>query len=417
MPGIGRKFFYHICRMFSVNLHEIIDRSVLAIFDHEHLWLHIVGHVVLVVMPVVLLFLLIRWLIQLIPWLASVRPIKLSSTNFDHNPVLPKSIMGFIFRYSGRSQLVMSILALSILPVTYAQLELPKRIINGAISTNTSSAGGLQFTSSLEQVDYLLLLCAFFLAALITSGCLKYMLNLRMGRTAERLLRHLRLHIVRKRISRSGASSEAAIVPVLTQEVEPVCSFSGDSVIVPLLHGGTVVTIITFMMVQNIILGAAAITLLPIQLIFIPRLQRRINHHVRIRVEVVRELSGDLQADENAYSRTLIREKFRSLYGSRLNIFKLKFLMKSLNNFVMNLTPFFFYTIGGYLVLEQQLSLGALVASLASYKDLAPSIRELFKYYQNIEDARIRYSGIQEYLLPALLVGPGNKILNTRSNR
>ena len=73
--------------------------------------------------------------------------------------------------------------------------------------------------------------------------------------------------------------------------------------------------------------------------------------------------------------------------------------MKSLNNFVMNLTPFFFYTIGGYLVLEQQLSLGALVASLASYKDLAPSIRELFKYYQNIEDARIRYAGIQQYLV------------------
>lgn len=73
--------------------------------------------------------------------------------------------------------------------------------------------------------------------------------------------------------------------------------------------------------------------------------------------------------------------------------------MKSLNNFIMNLTPFFFYTIGGFLVLENHLSLGALVASLASYKDLAPAIRELFKYYQLNQDAKLRYAEIRDYLL------------------
>ena len=64
----------------------------------------------------------------------------------------------------------------------------------------------------------------------------------------------------------------------------------------------------------------------------------------------------------------------------------------------MNLTPFFFYTIGGFLVLEGKLSLGALVASLASYKDLAPAIRELFGYYQRIHDARLRYQEVQYFL-------------------
>ena len=71
--------------------------------------------------------------------------------------------------------------------------------------------------------------------------------------------------------------------------------------------------------------------------------------------------------------------------------------MKSLNNFIMNLTPFFFYTVGGYLVIEGKLSLGALVASLASYKDLASAIRELFKYYQTLQDARTRYSAMIGY--------------------
>ena len=92
-------------------------------------------------------------------------------------------------------------------------------------------------------------------------------------------------------------------MPVLTQEVEPVCSFSGDSVIVPLLHGGTVVTIITFMMVQNVVLGAAAITLLPIQLILIPKLQPKINHFVRLRVGAIRDLSDALQSDQQLHQR------------------------------------------------------------------------------------------------------------------
>ena len=51
-------------------------------------------------------------------------------------------------------------------------------------------------------------------------------------------------------------------------------------------------------------------------------------------------------------------------------MFRVKFLMKSMNNFIMNLTPFFFYTIGGYLVLENQLSLGALVAAMESPRSI-----------------------------------------------
>ena len=73
--------------------------------------------------------------------------------------------------------------------------------------------------------------------------------------------------------------------------------------------------------------------------------------------------------------------------------------MKSLNNFIMNLTPFFLYTIGGFMVLEGHLSLGSLVASLASYKDLAPAIKELFNYYQRIHDARLRYTEVLEFVI------------------
>ena len=266
------------------DFHSRFDQSLSLIFKHENIWLHVIGHVVLVVMPTVLIFILLRWLYLILQWIVRSMPARFVKTTRNRKTFqIPSSLMEFIILYSGRSQVFLALLSLSILPVTYAQLELPKRIINGAISAESLDTSQWLFNHNIEQVDYLLILCALFLTALLASAFLKYALNICMGRTSERLLRHIRLLVVKNRTNlkrAKRASRRSTLIPVVTQEVEPVCSFSGDALIVPLLHGGTVLTIITFMVVQNVVLGAAAITMLPIQLIVIPGIQRRINTHL-----------------------------------------------------------------------------------------------------------------------------------------
>ena len=383
--------------MIHFESHRLFDEATVHMFEHEHLWLHVVAHVVMVVMPVILLALSIRWLYLTLSWLSSHVSVKAPFTKSNNTYSLPSGLFGFVFRYSGNAQLALAFLALASLPLTYLLLELPKRIVNGAISSETVSVFNWDMTTELDKVDHLLILCALYLLALMTSSVLKYVLNSKMGITAERLLRRFRLIAIRRQnIFSKGDSSR---IPVITQEVEPICSFSGDAIIVPLLHGGTLVTIIFFMMMQNVVLGAAAISLLPVQIIVIPRLQRKVNLLIRKRVSVMRELSKRLQESTSLHERAIIRQQIRELHSIRVRMFKIKFFMKSLNNFIMNMTPFFFYTIGGFLVLENHLSLGALVASLASYKDLAPAIRELFKYYQLNQDAKLRYAEVRNYLL------------------
>ena len=78
----------------------------------------------------------------------------------------------------------------------------------------------------------------------------------------------------------------------------------------------------------------------------------------------------------------------------RRRIFILKFFIKALNNFLTALTPFLFYSLGGYFVIEGRISLGALVAVLAAHKDFSAPLKELFRYYQTLEDTRIRYHEI-----------------------
>ncbi|HEX3953823.1 MAG TPA: ATP-binding cassette domain-containing protein, partial [Stellaceae bacterium] len=82
-------------------------------------------------------------------------------------------------------------------------------------------------------------------------------------------------------------------------------------------------------------------------------------------------------------------------------IYRRKFFVKFLNNFITQLTPFFFYSIGGYLVIRGTLSFGALVAVLAAYKDMASPWKELLDFYQQKEDSRIKYEQIIEQFQPA----------------
>ncbi|MGB1256108.1 MAG: hypothetical protein ACPG51_09585 [Thiolinea sp.] len=306
---------------------------------------------------------------------------------------IPIGIISFIARFSLKRQVYLCLGSLTILPITYASLELPKRIINEAIDAENFSKKSISL--SIDQSDYLLWLCALFLLVIIASSIVKYFVNFYRGFVAESLIKALREGIYQKYKKKNNP--DHSIIPILVQEVEPIGGFSGDSFSLPILQGGTAITIISFMMVQNIALGIAAITLLPVQMLIVPYFQRKINGHVRGRVLIARNLSESVDKG-GAVNEKEINHHFDNLHDLRIKIFKNKFMMKSINNLLMNLTPFFFYSIGGFLVIKNELSLGALIASLASYKDMASSIREIFSYYQRLQDVKVRYGEVHKYI-------------------
>src|SRR5437764_2036403 len=147
----------------------------------------------------------------------------------------------------------------------------------------------------------------------------------------------------------------------------------------------------------------------------IPRLQRKINQLSKERVLTARQLSdrigesiagfAEIRANDTMqYEKADISDRLGRIYAIRFDIYKRKFFVKFLNNFLAQITPFFFYSVGGYLVIQGNLSFGALVAVLAAYKDLASPWKELLDYYQQKEDSRIKYEQIIEQFQPAGLV-------------
>src|SRR5437870_2048045 len=81
---------------------------------------------------------------------------------------LEPSIYRFILKHSLPSQIILLVLTLASFPFLYYSLKLPKTIVNRAIAGHhfPVQVFGIPF----EQVSYLMLLCALFLALVFING-------------------------------------------------------------------------------------------------------------------------------------------------------------------------------------------------------------------------------------------------------
>ena len=320
---------------------------------------------------------------------------------------MEKTIYGFVFRHSLPQQLVLLALTAASFPVLYASLELPKRIINDAIGGDDFPR--FVFGTELGQIEYLMVLSCAFLALVLLNGAFKFVINTGKGRLGERLLRRLRYQLYSRLLrfplpvfKRVG---QGEIIPMVTQEVEPLGGFMGDALAQPAYQLGILVTIGSFMLIQEPVLGLAALALYPFQMYVVPKLQRKVTALSKQRVQHVRRLSERIgesisameavHADDGSNRlRADIANRLGGIYDIRYEIFRRKFFIKFLNNFLAQLTPFFFYSIGGYLIIEGRLSFGAMVAVLAAYKDMSAPWKELLAYYQQQADSRIKYEQV-----------------------
>src|SRR5438477_263159 len=212
-------------------------------------------------------------------------------------------------------------------------------------------------------------------------------------------------------------------IPPEVSDLEPsvyrfILKHSMKQQILPLFQGGQLLTIIFFMFMQDPILGAAAIALYPLQGYIIPKLQFKVNQLGKQRVRTVRIVADKVQESASGIIEIQANDTVKLnltdfahilgiIYDIRFEIYKRKFFAKFLNNFIGQLTPFFFYSLGGYLVIKGDLSFGALVAILAAYKDLASPWKELLDFYQIKENSRITYEQIVEQFQPAGMADAG----------
>ncbi|WP_224405796.1 ABC transporter transmembrane domain-containing protein [Afifella sp. IM 167] len=327
----------------------------------------------------------------------------------EERPELEPTLFGYVLKASWRRQVLIVALSAASLPLLYLTLELPKQIVNRALDAGEAFPK-LVFGHEFSQVEYLFLLSCAFLGLVIVNNAIKYWINITKNLTGERLLQRLRAILLRKalaaRLSDRPQARPSEIIPTVTAEVQPIGYFIGEAFATPALQGGTLFVYFLFIFVQDWRLGLAAVALYPLQGYLISRLQKRVNRLGLERLKSTRRIAEEfaasavsLEDDDPQGSAThlaALDERLHENFQIRYRLAQRKYVIKFLNNFLHQLTPFFFYAVGGYLVIAGTLSFGALVAVLAAYKDLLGPWKELLAFYQLTQDTRVKYLAMLE---------------------
>ncbi|MEO0624007.1 MAG: ABC transporter transmembrane domain-containing protein [Pseudomonadota bacterium] len=319
------------------------------------------------------------------------------------------SLLAFVWQYSWRQQILLLLLTFTIFPFVYASLEIPKIIINEAI--DGTEFPRVIFGVAFDQIPFLLLLCFVFLALVVLINGLKWLLNVGIGMTGERVLRRLRYmlfeRVMRFPMKRVRSMRTGETVQSILGEVEPLGGFIGELIATPVFQTGLLTVYVVFIFVQDVWLGLAAIALYPVQAFLIPILQAKIIRLNKERVGNVRDLADrigegigtvdEIRTNDTArWHLAQVSSRLATNTRIRRDIFQRKFTIKLLNNFMIQLTPFFFYSAGGYLVITGRLDFGSLVAVLAAYKDLAGPWKALLNFVQRLTDFRSRFRLVVE---------------------
>ncbi|WP_171119159.1 ABC transporter transmembrane domain-containing protein [Ruegeria sp. HKCCA5463] len=330
---------------------------------------------------------------------------------------MESTLFAFIWKYSKKQQLVLLLLTVLSFPFLYASLELPKQIINDAIGAPGDTVTIWNFT--VTQVQYLMILCVAFLATVIASGVMKMRINTMKGVLAERMLRRLRYTLIQRSMrfpkSYFATTSQGELVSMITSEAEPMGGLMGDAIAQPVFQFGQMMTIVTFLFMQSVWFGLASIALIPLQAWLIPKLQRQINLLNKDRIQEVRRLSSeigetaagisDLRTNGGwRYRLAQFSHRLGKLFEIRFKIYNKKFFMKFLNNLITQMTPFLFYSVGGYLAITGEVTVGALVAALGAYKDLSGPWKDLLTYYNQVQDMSLRWEIVTERFAPGNMI-------------
>lgn len=331
---------------------------------------------------------------------------------------MDRGIFRFIIRHSLRDQIFLILLSAAALPFLYFSFELPKTIINKAI------AGQGGFPKSflwfeLDQFHYLFAMCGVFLWLVVINIAFKFLTSTYRYRVGDRLLRRLRFDLVERLlrfpIKEFRSLSSGQIVSMVSFETSSLGFFMAEAFTIPTVAAGTLGTIVLFMFLQDWAMGLAAIVLYPAQVYWVPQIQKRVNDLQRRESLAVRGLSdcvGELVAgaaevhghDTSQLELARVTRRLGGIFELRVQIATKRYLVNVLNQFFSQLTPFFFFSIGGYLAIKGDISIGSLVAVLAAHKDMYAPWKDLIDYYQKAEEASVKYDQLRECFAPPQLM-------------
>jgi len=302
-----------------------------------------------------------------------------------------KDLYRYVWKVSGRHQVILSVLAVILFLLELAPLELQRRIVNGAVDGQAFEVIGL--------------LCLLYVVVALVQGGLKLIVNVYRGSVSETASQRLRLETNLIAIARSekarGPKDEGVAISIIVSEVDAVGGFVGSSISEPVLNGGILLSVFGYMIFMQPWMALVAVLLFLPQVLFIPFLQDAINRRTKKRIETLRALSVDIvkEADDRAGAREkTYRRRVGDVYQLNMQIFRRKFGMNFLMNLLYHLGIIGILSVGGWLLLHGETEVGTVVAFISGLNRMNDPWGDLVDYFRDLTNAGIKYRMIAQAL-------------------
>jgi ABC-type bacteriocin/lantibiotic exporter with double-glycine peptidase domain len=303
--------------------------------------------------------------------------------------VLPTNVYRYIWTTSRRRQLRLCMMTGILAPLGIVPLELQRRIVDTAINT--------------ARVDFLLILGAIYFAVVLLYGGIKYLLNMEGGVVLEEVTLDLRQRMIDE-LHGPHPTTHGTATSVVTAEAEEIGNFASDSFALPLLQGGTILWTLGYLIwVQPEVAALATLVYLP-QIFLVPRLQGAINRLSRRRTVLQRTIGenviemGTTEHPQHHSRRQHARVLASQIFRTRIRIYKLKYLLNFLSNFLHSLGPVLVLVVGGYLVIRGQTEVSTLVVFISGFNRISDPWAELVAFYRSVSHAHVVYDLVRSVL-------------------
>jgi ABC-type bacteriocin/lantibiotic exporter with double-glycine peptidase domain len=294
---------------------------------------------------------------------------------------MPRSVIAYALRSTGRHQAGLAVLSIAVFLLSTAPLELQRRIINTIVDR-----GAFQTV---------LWLAMGYGAVALAEQSLKLALNVYRGWVSENAVRSLRMQASgsARMASRTTADDTGVEISVMLEEVEPIGGFTGISVSEPLLQGGVLVSVMTYMLYLDGSLTLLALAFFLPQLVFVPLLQMAINRRAQSRILTKRGLSGEIvkTAIASGQGWGWINGPVNRVFTLNMGIYKLKFTMNLLMNVMHHSAVAVALGVGGWLALQDRIEVGTVVAIVAGMGKLNDPWGDLVNWARELSVVDVKY--------------------------
>ncbi len=305
----------------------------------------------------------------------------------DVQATMPRHVYQYIWSVTGHRQIKLCVLTAIVIALTAAPLELQRRITDDAFGP--------------KNLKLLALYCVIYLVLLLVQGATKYYLNVSRGRTVEIVSRLLRLKIFRHLSdlaarAKGEAAPRGATVSIIASEAEDLAGFVGDSFSMPLQQGGTAVAIFGYLLwVNPLIAGFAALLYLP-QLFIVPPTQHGINRNsvsyaktIRRAGDIIVGLTSGKEAKASLTGR--YKRMVNHAFDLRIRIYRMKFFLTALGNFLDALGPLIVFAMGGWLVIHGEVPISTIVVFISGVQKVSDPWDQLITFYRTASNSQAKY--------------------------